>query len=146
VSLAVRLEPDNGNREASACHHLCATGRGGGVIRLVFVGPLGGRVRRSNFRDIWTEARDAVCLPDLYLHDLRHTGNTLAAATGASLRDLMERMGHSSTRAAMIYQHATRERDEAIVAAMGEALAQVRRAADKSQSGTRRARKRGTAS
>jgi len=61
------------------------------------------------------------------LHDLRHTGNTMAAATGASLRELMERMGHSSPRAALIYQHATRERDEAIAAAMGEAFASSRR-------------------
>jgi hypothetical protein len=38
----------------------------------------------------------------------------MAAATGASLRELMERMGHSSSRAAMIYQHASRDRDEAL--------------------------------
>jgi integrase len=94
---------------------------------LVFVGPKGGRLRRSNFRDIWIKARDEAGLPDLHLHDLRHTGNTMAASTGASLRELMERMGHTSTRAALIYQHATRERDEAIAAAMGEVLASVRR-------------------
>jgi integrase len=40
-------------------------------------------------------------------HDLRHTGNHLAAQTGASTRELMQRMGHSTVRAAMIYQHAT---------------------------------------
>jgi hypothetical protein len=40
----------------------------------------------------------------------------LAAATGASLRELMTRMGHSSTRAALIYQHATSERDRLIAA------------------------------
>ena len=51
----------------------------------------------------------------------------MAAATGASLRELMERMGHSSSRAALIYQHATRERDEAIASALGEALARGRR-------------------
>jgi hypothetical protein len=45
----------------------------------------------------------------LHFHDLRHTGNALAAQ-GASLRELMARMGHSSTRAALIYQHASRER------------------------------------
>jgi integrase len=67
---------------------------------LVFVGPKGGRLRRSNFRDIWIKARGEAGLPDLHLHDLRHTGNTMAAATGASLRELMERMGHTSTRAA----------------------------------------------
>jgi integrase len=50
----------------------------------VFVGPKGGRVRRSNFRPIWHRARMAVNLPDLHFHDLRHTGGTLSAATGAS--------------------------------------------------------------
>ena len=46
----------------------------------------------------------------------------MAAATGASLRELMDRMGHSSSRAALIYQHASRDRDEAIAAALGESL------------------------
>jgi hypothetical protein len=56
----------------------------------------------------------------------------------------MERMGHTSTRAALIYQHATRERDEAIAAAMGEVLASVRRKGPaRSRSGTYRARRRG---
>jgi integrase len=98
-----------------------------GAERLVFVGPLGGRLRRSNFRDLWLVALEDAGLSDLHLHDLRHTGNTMAAATGASLRELMERMGHSSSRAAMIYQHASRERDEAIAAAMGSALAGARK-------------------
>ena len=46
--------------------------------------------------------------------------------TGASLRELMERMGHSSTRAALIYLHATRERDQAIAAGMGKLLSDAR--------------------
>ena len=71
----------------------------------------------------------------------------MAAATGASLRELMERMGHTSTRAALIYQHATRERDEAIAAAMGEVFASTRRKGTaKSRSGTQRARRKGKAS
>jgi Phage integrase family len=98
-----------------------------GPDSLVFVGPKGGRLRRSNFRNIWINARNEAGLPGLHLHDLRHTGNTMAAATGASLRELMERMGHSSTRAALIYQHATRERDEAIAAGMGQVFASARR-------------------
>jgi integrase len=93
---------------------------------LVFVGPKGGRLRRQNFRGIWIKARDEAGLSGVHLHDLRHTGNTMAAATGASLRELMERMGHSSTRAALIYQHATRERDDVIAAAMGEAFLSAR--------------------
>ena len=47
-------------------------------------------------------------------HDLRHTGNMLAADTGANLRELMERMGHASTRAALIYLHKKAGRDKAI--------------------------------
>jgi integrase len=53
-------------------------------------------------------------------------GGTLAAAAGASLKELMARLGHSSTRAAMIYQHATRDRDQAIAEALGGLVQQVR--------------------
>jgi integrase len=114
---------------------------------LVFVGPKGGRLRRSNFREIWVAARDAAGLPGVHLHDLRHTGNTMAAASGASLRELMERMGHSSTRAALIYQHASRDRDEAIASALGEAFAKARQKPPPGRRpGTQRARKRGRAS
>ena len=80
----------------------------------VFVGPKGARPARSNFHTIWNKARQRVGVPDLHLHDLRHTGNTLAAETGATLRELMERMGHRSTRAALIYLHARDGRDRAI--------------------------------
>jgi len=55
-------------------------------------------------------------------HDLRHTGNTLAAQSGASLRDLMTRMGHDSPAAALIYQHSSRVADEAIAAAVDARL------------------------
>jgi integrase len=81
-----------------------------------------------NFRPIWTKARTSVGLPGLHFHDLRHTGGTLTAATGASLRELMARLGHSSVRAAMIYQHATRDRDQAIAKALGGLVREVREA------------------
>src|SRR5712691_11366737 len=110
---------------------------------LVFIGPKGGRLRRSTFRRTWTRARNAVGLPDLHFHDLRHTGNTMAAGQGASLRELMERMGHSSARAALIYLHATRERDEAIAAGMGQLLRDARRTGTRpGTSGKQRARGR----
>ena len=54
-----------------------------------------------------------------------HTGNTLAAGTGASTKELMARMGHSSPRAALIYQHATRERDAAIAQALSETITRI---------------------
>ena len=79
----------------------------------VFVGPRGAIPRRPNFQATWREAITAAGVPGLHFHDLRHTGNMLAAQA-ASLRELMTRMGHSSTRAALIYQHASRDRERAI--------------------------------
>jgi len=59
-------------------------------------------------------------VPVIHFHDLRHTGNTLAAHAGASLRELMDRMGYSTTRAAMVYLHATDERQWAITDALSQ--------------------------
>ena len=55
---------------------------------------------------------------DITFHSLRHAGGTLAAQTGATTRELMRRMGQSTSRAAMLYQHAIDERDEAIADAL----------------------------
>ncbi|MCU1493244.1 MAG: site-specific integrase [Acidimicrobiaceae bacterium] len=89
---------------------------------LVFTGPRTESLRRATFNTAWDQARTAVGLPHLHFHDLRHTGNTLAAATGASTKELMSRMGHASPRAALIYQHATAERDIAIAKALSAAV------------------------
>ena len=43
---------------------------------------------------------------DIRIHDLRHAGQVLAAQSGATLADLMARLGHSSVNAAMKYAHA----------------------------------------
>ncbi|MEH1130026.1 tyrosine-type recombinase/integrase [Micromonospora sp. CPCC 206061] len=96
---------------------------------LVFTGEKGALLRGGNFgRAVkWTETVKAVGLPDgFHFHDLRHTGNNLAASTGASTRDLMHRMGHASMRAALIYQHANSERDREIAAGMDKRIARER--------------------
>ena len=64
-------------------------------------------------------------LPGIHFHDLRHAGNTLTADAGASLRELMDRMGHSSTRAALIYQHSSDERQRVLADAVGDAARAV---------------------
>ena len=90
---------------------------GPGTRALVFTGPTGVPLRKSNFNKLvrWSTATEAIGAPGLRFHDLRHTGNTLAAGTlGTSTRDLMQRMGHDSIRAALIYQHATRDADRRI--------------------------------
>lgn len=92
----------------------------------VFLGPQGGQLRRSNFRDDWIKARaKAGITADVHFHDLRHTGNTLAAA-GSSLRELMTRMGHSTSRAALIYQHMVNDRDREIADRLGEMIRKTR--------------------
>ncbi len=74
----------------------------------------------------------AVGLPGFHFHDLRHTGNTLAARTGASLADMMSRMGHASTKAAVIYLHTSRERDEQIAEGLSE---QIKTRRDRARNG-----------
>ena len=68
---------------------------------------------------VWATARDEINRPDLRFHDLRHTGLTWSAATGASTAELMRRAGHSSAQAALRYQHATEDRDRVLADALG---------------------------
>jgi integrase len=121
---------------------------------LVFVGEHGGLLRRANFRRNWLRALAKVGLSGVRFHDLRHTGNTLAAIAGATLPELKERMGHASDRAAMIYLHATSERHREIADTLS-AMAKTELKKQRKQtgrkpsgggSGTQRARKRKRAS
>jgi integrase len=93
---------------------------------LIFTGEKGAMLRTGNFRRAvrWAASVRKAGLPaGFHFHDLRHTGNNLAAAAGASTRELMHRMGHASMRAALIYQHATSERDREIAEAMDKRIA-----------------------
>jgi integrase len=83
---------------------------------LVFCGPTGVPLRRSNFGKMsgWPHAVRSIGAEGLHVHDLRHTGNTFAAVGGTGIKDLMARMGHDSERAALIYQHRARGADKII--------------------------------
>jgi integrase len=63
-------------------------------------------------------ARQSAGRNDLRFHDLRHTGAVLAAQTGATLAELMARLGHSTPGAALRYQHAAAGRDAQIAIAL----------------------------
>ena len=104
---------------------------------LVFTGAKGVPMRRSSFnpRVDWMKAVEAIGAPRLHFHDLRHTGNTLAAATGVSTRDLMARMGHDSMNAAIIHQHATREADRVIADALDVRVQALREAMNTERAG-----------
>jgi len=56
----------------------------------------------------------------IHFHDLRHAGNLLIAHAGGNVRELMERMGHSSSRAALIYLHSTDARQHALALAVAD--------------------------
>ena len=86
----------------------------------LFLGEKGGLLWPHVLQAAWDEARRRTGLRHLHFHDLRHSGNTWAAATGASTRELMARMGHASAAAALRYQHATADRDRAIADALSE--------------------------
>jgi integrase len=87
---------------------------------LLFPARNGGHIQPSTFQRHFYRGRDKARRPDLRLHDCRHTGAVLAAQTGATLAELMARLGHSTPQAAMRYQHAAQGRDKAIAEALSK--------------------------
>jgi integrase len=90
----------------------------GGRNGLLFPAANGGHMAPSTLYGAFYPAREAAGRPDLRWHDLRHTGAVLAASTGATLAELMSRLGHSTPAAALRYQHAAQGRDAEIAKAL----------------------------
>jgi integrase len=89
-------------------------------------------LRRADLSKAWRAAVSAV--PEtpagLHVHDLRHhAATTMARMPGVTTKELMARIGHSSPRAALIYQHATEERDQAVADYLDAQIAAVERPA-----------------
>jgi integrase len=88
---------------------------GWGRDGLLFPGPVSGhQLASGGFHQVWHKARIAAGRPDLRFHDLRHTGAVLAAQSGATLAELMGRLGHSTATMAIRYQHIAQDRDAEI--------------------------------
>ena len=90
---------------------------------LLFPAASGGHLNPSTLYGSFYAARVTAGRPDLRWHDLRHTGAVLAASTGATLAELMARLGHSTPGAALRYQHASAGRDQAIARALSDLAA-----------------------
>lgn len=75
-------------------------------------------LQRSTLNLSWRPAAEAAGVPGMRWHDLRHTGATLAAIAGATVPELMSRIGHSTPAAALRYQHAAQGRDVEIAGAL----------------------------
>jgi integrase len=84
----------------------------------LFVSRDGSPLRGNTLYQAFVRARKKVGMDKLTFHDLRHTGQTLAAQTGATMADLMKRLGHSSMAAARRYLHAVDGRDKEIAKAL----------------------------
>ena len=67
-------------------------------------------------------ARKAAGRDDLRFHDLRHTGAVMAAQSGATIAELMGRLGHATPAMAIRYQHIAQGRDDEIARHMSEMI------------------------
>ena len=90
---------------------------------LIFTTSTGGIIYPDRIGKHWTRARAAAGRDDLRWHDLRHTGQSIAAAAGAGIKELQARAGHSTTTAAVRYLHSVQDGDRRVAAAMDELVA-----------------------
>jgi integrase len=89
----------------------------------------GGHIQPSSLYKPFYRARTAVGLPKLRWHDLRHFAGTTAAVAGATMGEVMARLGHSTQHAAMRYQGVAANRDAAIATALSDNVIPIKRGA-----------------
>ena len=89
---------------------------------LVFATQHGTIPARSNLGATWRRACTKAGVPQVRLHDLRHVAQVFAAEAGATLPELMTRLGHATPAAALVYLHARADREAALAAALGAAM------------------------
>lgn len=89
---------------------------------LVFATVNGTVPARSNLTEMLHRATVAAGVPRMRFHDLRHCAQVLAAESGATLAELMARMGHATPDAAQVYMHVRVGRDSVIADSLGAAM------------------------
>lgn len=72
---------------------------------LLFTDAERGHWTEGRYRPHFFAAREAIGNEDLHFHDLRHFGGVVAAIAGATTKEVMDRLGHTTSSAAMRYQH-----------------------------------------
>lgn len=94
----------------------------------IFRNQRGGRLTVDMAERMFRKVRAKAGLEKMRLHDFRHVSLTsYARQPGVTLRDIMQRGGHSSTKVAMGYQHTDTERDEAAVATLPNPISQIKK-------------------
>ena len=76
----------------------------------VVAGEAGGIISDGWFQREWRTARASLDLSEVHFHDLRHAAGTIATQQGATMREVMSRLGHSTTSAAIRYQNLVGDR------------------------------------
>lgn len=94
---------------------------GKGQDALLFASEGNEHVGEWEYRRVFNPAREKIGKPDLRVHDLRHAGAVLAAHAGATVAELMGRIGHTTPEMALRYQHIAAGRDAEIARRMSEA-------------------------
>ena len=94
---------------------------------LVFTSIKGSPLLNRYFAPSWQKARSDAGLEGVRFHDLRHLAGTEAASAGASLREVMARMGHSTSDASLRYLKASEARDREVSDAIAERMKKGRR-------------------
>ncbi len=94
---------------------------------LVFQSPGGGPVRYRIFRKrVWIPARTTAGLPELRIHDIRHTHAAWLISAGVPLTGIQRRLGHSSIMVTSdMYGHLMPAVDEGIMIALDKALPEI---------------------
>jgi integrase len=101
--------------------------RGGAEALLFPASRTGAHIAPSSLYKPFYRVRDDLGLGGLRWHDLRHFHGTAAAQSGATLAELKARLGHSTTVAAMRYQHAAEGRDAALAEAISGNVVPLKR-------------------
>lgn len=97
----------------------------------VFTRENGALLHPANVTRRFVELYEAIGLPPVRLHDLRHGAATLAHAAGADLKDIQEMLGHSSiTITADTYTSLLPEADLAIAEAAARLVPRARAASE----------------
>ncbi len=96
----------------------------------LFPGEAGGLISDGWFQREWRAARSALGLNEVHFHDLRHAAGTIATQQGATMREVMARLGHSTTSAAIRYQKAAADRDRALAERLDDLVEGLRTSAN----------------
>jgi integrase len=103
---------------ADLTHHL-DTYVGEDATAKLFPAARGCHLNDRVFRDYLAPALKTIGREDMRIHDLRHFAGTQAARVG-NLPETMQRLGHSTVKAAMLYQSIASGRNEEVAAALSK--------------------------